>query len=101
MAISRGTRGTADSRLWQVECRNSIAFALGANAAIVARANDLSAYDLPDGRKLWSQPLPASPAPWGLCVNRDGRVIVALDDGRVVCIGSSPGALVNPSRTSG
>ena len=40
-----------------------------------------------DGAEMWSQPLPAEPVRWGLCVDRTGRVVAALRDGRVVCYG--------------
>jgi hypothetical protein len=49
---------------------------------------ELAAYDLQDGKVLWTQPLPAPPVPWGLAVNRDGRMIVTLEGGQVVCFGA-------------
>ena len=69
-----------------------------ANAAVVtglenvpygdpARAS-VTALDLSDGRPLWKRPLPAPPVPWGLAVDRDGRVLVSLRDGRVLCLGA-------------
>jgi outer membrane protein assembly factor BamB len=72
--------------LWKVSCKDSVALALGRNAVVVAQASELSAFDLQDGRQLWTQTLPAAPVPWGLCVNRDGRIIVTLENGKVVCI---------------
>ena len=39
-----------------------------------------------DGEVTWGVELPARPAPWGLCVDREGRVIVTLEDGRVICL---------------
>jgi len=42
----------------------------------------------PDGkRQLWAQRLPAVPVRWGIAVDRQGRVIVVLKDGRVLCFG--------------
>jgi len=35
---------------------------------------------------LWTQPLPAPPLPWGLALARDGRVLVSLENGDVVCL---------------
>ena len=46
------------------------------------------ALDPSDGKPIWSQPLPAAPAPWGLAISRNGDVIITLVDGRVVCFGS-------------
>ena len=40
-----------------------------------------------DGKTLWTQPLPSSLVPWGLAVDRDGRVIVTLEGGQVLCFG--------------
>ena len=45
----------------------------------------LCALDLADGKPLWKQPLPAAPVAWGLALDRDGRLIATLIDGRVVC----------------
>ena len=36
------------------------------------------------------EPLPAPAAAWGLAVNRDGGILVALVDGRILCYGKSP-----------
>ncbi len=46
----------------------------------------VAALDPEDGRPLWVMKLPAAVEDWGLAVNRDGRVLVALLDGRVVCL---------------
>ncbi|MFO8011953.1 MAG: PQQ-binding-like beta-propeller repeat protein [Phycisphaerae bacterium] len=35
----------------------------------------------------WHRPLPAAPVRWGVAVDRDGRIVVSLEDGRVVCFG--------------
>src|SRR5262249_28040007 len=45
----------------------------------------LSAIDLGDGKLLWKQPLPATPVAWGLALDRAGRIVVTLTDGRVLC----------------
>ncbi len=45
----------------------------------------LTAVSLSDGKPLWKQPLPASPAAWGLALDRAGQIIVTLTDGRVMC----------------
>jgi hypothetical protein len=43
------------------------------------------ALSLADGKVMWKQPLPAPPTLWGLAVDRAGRIVVTLTDGRVVC----------------
>lgn len=42
-----------------------------------------------DGATIWSQSLPAVAVPWGLLVDRDGRVAVSLQDGRVICFAAA------------
>ena len=49
--------------------------------------NVLTALDLTDGRPLWTEALPHQPASWGLAVDREGRLLVTLLDGRVLCFG--------------
>ena len=48
----------------------------------------VAALDGKDGTTVWSIPLPGEPRPWGLSVDRRGRVTIALMDGRLVCLGS-------------
>lgn len=76
---------------WEVACKDSVAVAVAPNAAVVATPGELAAYDTGDGRLLWKQQLPATAVPWGLAVNRDGRVVAALEGGRVICF--------NPEKT--
>jgi hypothetical protein len=35
----------------------------------------------------WSHPLPAEPVRWGMAVDAQGRVVVALRNGQVLCFG--------------
>ncbi len=53
------------------------------------RAPVLCAVRLEDGADLWTRQLAAPPVKNGLAVDRTGRIIVSLRDGRVVCF---PGA---------
>ena len=79
--------------VWVKSCRGSLAFALARNAVLVATTNELRALTLTDGTTRWSFTLPAPPVPWGLAVNRDGRVLVALEDGRLLAVGPALGPL--------
>lgn len=45
----------------------------------------LGALKLDDGATLWQTPLPAEPVTGAMTVDRDGRILLALRDGRVVC----------------
>ena len=71
--------------LWQAECQPSLAVAICRNAVVVAKHAELVAFDLESGKPLWTQPLPAAPVPWGLAIDRAGRVLVTLADGQILC----------------
>ena len=79
----------------------NVAVAVGKNAVVVAGTDrrfqtpesepeetfGLTALNLADGKPLWREPLPAAPVSWGVAIDRDGRILVTLQDGRVVCFG--------------
>ena len=46
----------------------------------------IAALDPSNGKTLWTHALPAPPTRWGLAVDHQGRVIVTLTDGRIVCL---------------
>jgi outer membrane protein assembly factor BamB len=71
--------------LWTLNTRGGRALAVGTNAAVVATDKAVEAFDLRDGKRLWTQPLAAPPVTWGLALARDGRVLVSLENGAVVC----------------
>jgi outer membrane protein assembly factor BamB len=50
---------------------------------------ELCALNPADGKLLWKQPLPAVPVAWGLAVDRTGRVIVTMMDGRVLAFATN------------
>lgn len=53
--------------------------------AASAATNLVRALDLRTGRLLWQHELPSEPVDWGVAIDRDGRVLVSLRDGRVLC----------------
>jgi outer membrane protein assembly factor BamB len=57
------------------------------NVVVIAEASKIVALNVEDGSVLWSHPLPAAPVEWGLAIDSDGRAVVTLEDGRVVCFG--------------
>jgi len=81
--------GVKDKPLWEYDCRDSAAVAVCRNAVIVACESEIIALDLQNGKVLWSQELPASPVTWGLAIDRDGRAIISLEDGQILCIGNN------------
>ena len=42
-----------------------------------------------DGKLLWSEESPGDIVDYGLAVDRDGRIMVTLKGGRIVCFGES------------
>ena len=70
---------------WRYECETSSAMAVCSDAVIVAKRSEIMALDLDRGTVLWSHPVPSPAVPWGLAIDRDGRVIATLQDGSVVC----------------
>ena len=79
---------------------DSVAVAVARNAVVVAGTDrtfekptgppsetfGITALNITDGTPLWKHPLPAGPVSWGLAIDRRGRMIVALQDGSVVCL---------------
>ncbi|MCI0681174.1 MAG: PQQ-binding-like beta-propeller repeat protein [Gemmataceae bacterium] len=87
--------GDAKKPVWAVDkpFGEIAAVAVGKNAAIVAGVNrdkkgavtasGLCAIDLHNGAILWREALPAPPVAWGAALDRDGRIVVTMTDGRV------------------
>lgn len=78
--------------LWEVDFEECNAMALCKNALLIARKSagqfaGVGAMNLVDGEILWGQELPCSAVPWGLAVDSEGRVVVTLKDGQVMCYG--------------
>jgi outer membrane protein assembly factor BamB len=72
---------------WQHDCPGSTALAVGKNAVVIADTSGVTALDLSGGEPRWRQALPSSAVPWGMAVDRAGRVILTLVDGHVLCFG--------------
>ncbi|MHC4753427.1 MAG: outer membrane protein assembly factor BamB family protein, partial [Planctomycetota bacterium] len=81
--------GIKDKPLWDYDCKDSVALAVCSNAVVVAGKSEIVALNLKDGAVLWSQAVPSAPVRWGLAVDRDGRIVVTLEDGQVLCFGRS------------
>ena len=97
----KGGEGGKAKILWKDSSfAKTAAVVLTANAVIVAGELPAEKQDGPlrpalvarspvDGKPLWAQALPAPPQKWGLAVDRDGRVVMTLIDGRTVCFSSA------------
>jgi len=73
--------------LWSYDCKGSVAVAVCSNAVVVATESEIVALDLEEGKILWSEAVSSAVVPWGLAVDRNGRIIVSLEDGQVLCYG--------------
>jgi outer membrane protein assembly factor BamB len=79
--------GVKEEPLWSYQCDQSVAIAVCGNAVVVAEKAKIAALNLENGSLLWSHDLPSPSVSWGIAVNRNGRVVVALEDGSVLCFG--------------
>ena len=83
--------------LWTSRGRRFTSFVVGPSS-LLAAGNDgtkspvepfVAAVKLADGADLWYEKLPASAVKGGTAVDHAGRIFVALDDGRMICLGAS------------
>jgi len=79
--------GVKEEPLWSYQCDRSVAIAVCSNAVVVAEKAKITALNLENGSLLWSHDLPSPAVTWGIAVDRNGRVAVALEDGSVLCFG--------------
>ncbi|UCF17405.1 MAG: PQQ-binding-like beta-propeller repeat protein, partial [Phycisphaerales bacterium] len=81
--------GVRDEPLWSRDCKTGAAVAICANAVVMAEESKIVAVNINDGGVLWSHPLPAAPVEWGLAIDKEGRAIVTLTGGRILCFGEA------------
>lgn len=79
--------GINDKPLWSYDCKDCVALAVCGNAVVIANKSEIVALNLKDGGVMWSEAVPSAPVSWGLAVDRDGRVVVSLEDGQILCFG--------------
>jgi len=77
---------------WEFESKESTAIALARNAVVVSRPSEIGAFQLQDGKPLWNQTVPGVTVPWGIALDRAGRVFASLEGGQIVCYGSTNAA---------
>jgi len=82
--------------VWTSRGRRFSSFIVGPNS-LLAAGNDstkspvehfVAAVKLADGSDLWYEKLPAPAVRGGTAVDHAGRTFVALEDGRVICLGA-------------
>jgi len=79
--------GIQDRPVWSHNSERIFAVAVCRNAVVIAKESEIVAVNLENGKTLWSDTLSSAPVPWGLAVDRNGRAIVTLEDGKVLCFG--------------
>ena len=84
----------SEKPFWEFPCEGSVAFARSKNAVLFAGARpqgvpSIDAVDVEKGGRFWKRPLilESPPVPWGVAIDRDGRIIATLKDGHVMCFG--------------
>lgn len=91
----------AADKTWETTNMYTVAYVLSQDMVIVAHVDvagdvytgkvansHLTAFRRADGSTAWSVDLPDQPMNGGLAIDRDGRVLVTLCDGSVICAGS-------------
>ena len=71
-----------------VVSRNAVVAVVRMQNALRARPQQfLVAFNARNGRQLWRHELRGEPLPGGLLIDSDGRIIVTLLSGKLVCLG--------------
>jgi outer membrane protein assembly factor BamB len=93
-AMKKTAADWSELRSWATENMTPIAFALAKDQVVVAyesagrtRGYKASGFLRSDGSKAWTVDLPEQPVMNRLALDRDGRVLVTLCDGSVLCLG--------------
>ncbi len=78
--------------LWEYDCKDAVAMVRCKNAILFLAnhteerpINFVRALDINTGKRIWSQELISPPLDWGLIVDHEGRIIVTLKDGQIMC----------------
>ena len=84
----------SDLKLWTTENLYPVAFALAKDQMVMAYSErkgfKVSGFNRTDGTKAWSVDLPEQPVMNRLALDRNGRVLVALCDGSIICLAVRP-----------
>ena len=76
---------TADDILWASPTSDIRGLAVGSDGLVVLHEASVEGL-APDGKTMWTAPLPSPPVRWGVALTGDG-IVVTLTDGEVVCLG--------------
>ncbi|UCC97535.1 MAG: PQQ-binding-like beta-propeller repeat protein [Phycisphaerales bacterium] len=81
--------GVRDKPLWIYDCKTSRAVAFCANAVVIAGESQIAGLSMEDGGVLWSYDLPTPAIEWGLAIDSEGRAVVTLENGTLLCFGQA------------
>jgi len=105
IALPGQSDGNTPKPIWAAKpFQENVAVALAENAVVVAGTNreftrpddaaketyGIAAFDIRNGQQFWRHSLSAGAVAWGLAIDRQGQILVALRDGRVICLGAVP-----------
>jgi outer membrane protein assembly factor BamB len=74
----------ADDILWASATSDIRGLAIGSDGLVVLHEASVEGL-APDGKTMWTAPLPSPPVRWGVALTGDG-IVVTLTDGEVVCL---------------
>ena len=87
---SKGKIDAAKLKVWATEGVTPAAFALAKDQLVAAyganKGYKAGGFSRADGSKAWTVDLPEQPVMNGLALDREGRVLVTLCDGSVICL---------------
>ncbi len=102
LALLEKAEGERPRPAWKRQpFQENIAVEVAQNALVVAgtdrrfgrdgdpplEAHGITALDLKNGKPLSKHSLPAGPVSWGIAIDREGRILVSLQDGSLLCFG--------------
>lgn len=92
--VNWGRLAPASRPVWSLEFPRIQAMAVCGNAVLLAVDKELIAMNPTTGVMQWKRALPGPCVPWGLAVDGNGRAVVTLTDGRVLCFGAAREVLI-------
>ena len=54
---------------------------------VAKETHGITALNIRDGKPFWRHSLRSGPVRWGVAIDREGRVLVSLRSGQVICFG--------------
>ncbi len=94
MNVGWGKFDVPNQPIWEYDCEGSSSIAVCKNAVAIVRTSPngihrVEVVNLKNGEPMegYQSRLVSPPLPWGLAVDKEGRIIVALKDGQIICYG--------------